>query len=165
MLSTSQKGAIAELVIATEALKAGVFVLRPLVEGGRYDLIFDVRGRLHRVQCKFASVKRDVVVIPARTCRSPPRGYVRTTYSPRGVDALAAYCPETRSCYFVPIADVRGRGNVYLRLNRARNNQEIAVSYAADYEFHGAIAQLGERLTGSQEVEGSSPSSSTEKAA
>jgi PD-(D/E)XK endonuclease len=63
-----------------------VFVLRPLVEGGRYDLIFDIDGRLHRVQCKFASVRRDVVVIPARTCRSTPRGYVPTTYSPGEVD-------------------------------------------------------------------------------
>jgi hypothetical protein len=43
-----------------------------------------------------------------------------------------------------------------------RYNQEFAITYAADYEFHGAIAQLGERLTGSQEAEGSSPSSSTE---
>jgi hypothetical protein len=165
MLSTSQKGAVAELVIATEALKAGVFVLRPLVEGGRYDLIFDIDGRLHRVQCKFASVRRDVVVIPARTCRSTPRGYVRTTYSPGEVDALAAYCPETPSCYLVPIEELRGRGNVYLRLTPAKNNQEIAISYAADYEFHGAIAQLGERLTGSQEVGGSNPPSSTLEAA
>ena len=106
-------------------------------------------------------MRRDVVIIPARTCRSTPRGYVRSTYTAAEVDALAAYCPETDSCYFVPITDVGGRGNVYLRLTRARNNQEIAISYAADYEFQGAIAQLGERLTGSQEVGGSNPPSST----
>jgi hypothetical protein len=153
------------MVIATEALKAGVVVLRPLVEGGRYDLIFDIGGRLHRIQCKSVAVRRDVVVIPARTCRHTPQGYVRTTYSASEIDAIAAYCPEMGRCYYVPIADVGGKGNMYLRLTRARNNQEFAISYAADYEFHGAIAQLGERLTGSQEVGGSNPPSSTSEAA
>jgi PD-(D/E)XK nuclease superfamily protein len=90
---------------------------------------------------------------------------VRTTYDASEVDAIAVYCPDTERCYLLPIADIGRRGNVYLRLAPARNNQEIAITYAADYEFHGAIAQLGERLTGSQEVGGSNPPSSIEEAA
>src|SRR4051794_33117579 len=43
--STTQKGSITEMVIATEALKAGVCVLRPMAEGGRYDLAFEIDGR------------------------------------------------------------------------------------------------------------------------
>ena len=42
----------------------------------------------------------------------------------------------------------------------AVHNQELAINYAADYEL-GAIAQLGERVTGSHEVGGSNPPSST----
>jgi hypothetical protein len=34
----SRKGAIAEAAIATEAVKLGVFVLRPFVEGGRSSI-------------------------------------------------------------------------------------------------------------------------------
>jgi flavin-binding protein dodecin len=49
---------------------------------------------------------------------------------------------------------------VHLRLAKAKNNQVAALNWAADYEFRGAIAQLEERLTGSQEVVGSSPTSS-----
>jgi hypothetical protein len=49
---------------------------------------------------------------------------------------------------------------IHLRLAPARNNQEFSITYAADYEFSGAIAQLGERLRGTQEVAGSSPASS-----
>ena len=45
MLTTTQKGSIAEMVIATEAVKAGVSVLRPIVEGGRYDLAFEISGQ------------------------------------------------------------------------------------------------------------------------
>jgi hypothetical protein len=58
--------------------------------------------------------------------------------------------------------DVGARHVLYLRLAPARNNQEFAITYAADYEFSGAIAQLGERLHGMQEVAGSSPASSIE---
>jgi PD-(D/E)XK endonuclease len=160
-LTPSRKGAIAEAVIASEALKAGVGVLRPLSEGGRYDLVFDLGRRFLRVQCKSASRRGDVIVVATRTSRRTPRGYIRTTYDASEVDAIAIYCPDTQACYFVPIEEVRGRWEVRLRLARARNNQEFAISYAADYDFHGAIAQLGERVTGSHEVAGSSPASST----
>ena len=85
---------------------------------------------------------------------------MRSTYDPSEVDAIAAYSPDTGRCYLVPIADVAGRHVVHLRLQRAANNQEVAIKYAAQYEF-GAIAQLGERRHGMAEVEGSSPSSST----
>jgi hypothetical protein len=160
-LTTTQKGSIAELVIATEAVKAGVTVLRPVVEGGRYDLAFEIDGQLVRVQCKTGNLSGDVITASTRTCRHTPRGYVRTTYDTCEVDAIAIYCPDNGGCYLVPLADVRGRGNLHLRLAPARNNQEFAITYAATYAFPGAIAQLGERLTGSQEVAGSSPASST----
>ena len=61
---------------------------------------------------------------------------------------------------FVPIADVDGQGYLHLRLAPARNNQELLVHWASEYRL-GAIAQLGERVTGSHEVGGSSPPSST----
>jgi hypothetical protein len=48
----------------------------------------------------------------------------------------------------------------HLRLAPARNNQQIGVTMADDYRL-GAVAQLGERLAGSQKVRGSSPLSST----
>ena len=161
MLSPSQKGAIAEAVIAAEAIKAGIEVLRPVAEGGRYDLVFDLGSRFLRVQCKSGSRRGDVIAVRTGTCRLTPRGYVRTIYNRTEVDAIAIYCADLDSCYFMPIEHVRGRANVYLRLAPARNNQEFAITYAADYEFRGAIAQLGERLTGSQEVGGSNPPSST----
>jgi hypothetical protein len=160
MLTPSQKGAIAEAVIAAEAVKAGVQVLRPVGEGSRYDLVFEIGGRFLRVQCKSAFRRGDVVCINARTSRYTPRGPVRTVYSPAEVDVIAAYCRDTDRCYLLTMATVGTRSTIHLRLAPARNNQEFAITYAADHEFHGAIAQLGERLHGMQEVAGSSPASS-----
>src|SRR3954453_5036381 len=160
MSTPSQKGAIAETAITAEATKLEIGVLRPIVEGGRYDLVLDVAGRLLKVQCKWARRKGGVIVVYTGTCRLTPRGYVRTTYSAAEIDAIAAYCPDTDRCYLLPVGDVGGRHVVHLRLVAAANNQEVAIKYAAEYEFAGAIAQLGERRHGMAEVEGSSPSSS-----
>jgi hypothetical protein len=46
MLTTNQKGAIAEAAITKAALELGYDVYRPATEGGRYDLIFDLSAAL-----------------------------------------------------------------------------------------------------------------------
>jgi hypothetical protein len=161
MSETTRKGAIAEALITAEAIKLGVVVLRPFADGGRYDLVFDVDGRLIRVQCKWGTRRGGVVVVYTCTSRHTPRGYVRTTYDATEVDAIAAYCPETDACYYVPIDEVAGRHELHLRLTPAANNQVCAVKYASDYTLQGAIAQLGERRHGMAEAGGSSPPSST----
>ena len=160
MSESTWKGALAEFKVTTRAIELGIPVLKPVLEGLRYDLVFDLGERLLRVQCKWASRKKGVLIVNTRTCRHTPNGYVRSRYDASEVDAIAAYAPDTDRCYLMPIADVGGRTVVHLRVERAANNQEVAIKYAADYEL-GAIAQLGERWHGMPEVEGSSPSSST----
>jgi hypothetical protein len=53
MLTTDQKGVLAEQAIVFESLKLGVGVFQPLGDE-RYDLILDLRPDLLRVQCKWA---------------------------------------------------------------------------------------------------------------
>jgi PD-(D/E)XK endonuclease len=55
-LTPSQKGAVAEAAITAAAIQLGLVVLRPLSEGGRYDLMIDLDPALLRVQCKLARV-------------------------------------------------------------------------------------------------------------
>ncbi len=160
-MNPSAKGSIAEAAIAAEAVKLGVVVLRPLVEGRRYDLMFDIDGMLLRVQCKMGNRKGAVIAAHIGTCRLTPRGYVRTTYAASEIDAIGIYCADLDNCYLVPVNDVAGQSLLHLRLTPAANNQELAIKYAATYEFPGAIAQLGERVAGSHEVGGSSPPGST----
>ena len=159
-MTPNEKGAIAEIAIAAAATKLGVRVLRPLADGGRYDLVFDLAGRLLKVQCKWAPRKGAVIVVHTRSSRLTPRGYVRTTYSAEEIDLLAAYCPDNDRCYLLPIGEVGDRQVMHLRLAAAANHQEVAIKYAVDYEFAGAVAQLGERRAGSAKVRGSSPLSS-----
>lgn len=158
----NRKGNVAELAIAKEAAQLGLSVFAPLTEHERYDLVLGVAGRLLRVQCKWGARNGDVICV--RVCsshHSPTQGYVRTTYDGSQIDVVAVYCGEIDRCYLLPVDLIVGQGAVHLRLAPAKNNQRAALNWAVDYEFRGAIAQLEERLTGSQEAVGSSPTSST----
>jgi len=147
-LTSTQKGGLAELKIATAASEFGIGVYRPMVEGNRCDFIFEVGDRLLRIQCKWAQRKGDVLAISLMTSRLTPAGYVKTRYSAAEVDGFAAYCLDFDGCYFLPIADFEGRSYAHLRLSPARNNQHVGVRMASDYHL-GAVAQLGERRAGS----------------
>ena len=52
------------------------------------------------------------------------------------------------------------RKQIYLRLAPTKNRQQVGIHLAEQYEL-GAIAQLGERQSGTLEAAGSSPASST----
>jgi hypothetical protein len=163
VLDSNAKGGIAEMEIAAAAVRLGIPVLKPLTDHGRYDLAFEIGRRLLRVQCKWAGLAADGSIIKVRTggSRCTPNGYVVSSYAEDEIDLLAAYCGELDRCYLLPPSLVAGRREIVLRLTPPRNSQRACINLAADYEFAGAVAQLGERVAGSHEVRGSSPLSST----
>ena len=156
-MNSNRKGAIAEAAVAFHAIKLGIEVLKPVAEHCRYDLAFDLGERILRVQCKSGRRKGDVVIVHLAGYRLTSSGSVRSTYGEHEIDAVAAYCAETDACYLLPVTLVAGRSALQLRLAPPKNGQRAALNWAADYSFPGAIAQLGERLRGTQEVAGSSP--------
>ena len=166
-MTTDQKGAIAELAIALAAVRLGVDVYRPVNEGGRCDLIFDMENRLWRVQCKWAPREGQVVAVRCYSARRGREGVRRRIYAPGEVDAFAAYCPQLDRCFFLPYDLFESRTQVLLRVADTRNNQKRGINWAWEFEFGatlgrpGAIAQLGERRHGMAEVTGSIPVGST----
>jgi prevent-host-death family protein len=163
-MTTNDKGHVAELEIALAATRLGVAVLRPMSDHCRADLAFEVGGRLWRVQCKWGRLSVDgaSIIVHLGTCSLGSAGYRRTTYTADEVDLLAVYCGDVDRSFLLPVTVVAGKHEVRLRLSPARNGQLACTTLAADYDFPGAIAQLGERVTGSHEVAGSSPASSTD---
>jgi prevent-host-death family protein len=161
VLTSKEKGNIAEIAIALEAMKLGVEVLKPLAEHGRYDLAFDLGGRILRVQCKTAKRRGEVLVINLMSSWHSPNGYVRNRYERGEVDLIAAHDHETGSSYLIPFDLVLGMTAIQLRLSPPKNGQRASIHFAADHTLAGAIAQLGERVHGMHEVAGSSPAGST----
>jgi prevent-host-death family protein len=162
VLSTNRKGAIAEAKITAAAVELDVPVLRPVAEHGRYDLAFEIGGRIHRIQCKWGSFdpQDGVIKVNLESSFLTPSGYVRTPYSAGEIDFFAVYCGQLDRCYLLPIGFVDGRRAIYLRLSPSRNRQRACINLAKRFEFAGAVAQLEERLNGIQEAGGSSPPSS-----
>jgi hypothetical protein len=101
VLTTDQKGAIAESATVATAIKLGIGVYRSMFEGGRYDLIFDL-GRLVRVQCKYVPRQGDVIGVRCYSFR-------------RSRDGFAAL--------------VDGRSHFQLRLGPTRNAQAVGVHW------------------------------------
>ena len=168
MLTTDQKGNVAEVAIALAATKLGIDVYWPLGEGGRFDLILAIGGRLNRVQCKWAPRHRDVVLVRCYSTRRNRDGLLRRIYARGEIDAYAAYCQELDRCFFLPYDEFVCQTQVYLRLSRTNNNQKLGINWAEDFDFAarlrsqvGAVAQLGERRHGMAEATGSSPVGST----
>ena len=162
-MTSNRKGAIAEAAIALEAIRLGIPVLKPVAEHGRYDLGFEVGGRILRVQCKWGSLDNaaGTIRVSLQCSWLSPRGYVRSYYSEDEIDLVAVYCGELDRCYLLPSALVAGRREIHLRVSPARNAQRACINAATEFELSGAIAQLGEHLRGTQGVAGSSPASST----
>jgi PD-(D/E)XK endonuclease len=142
VLTTNQKGAIAETAIAHAAVKLGIGVLKPICDM-RYDLVFDTGVRLLRVQCKWASRSGEVIVAPLYTNRRAREGLRRTFYAPTEIDAFAVYCSDLDRCYFIPIEELKGRYSPSFRLGPTRNKQAAGIRWAKDYEFAAKLGRPG----------------------
>ena len=144
MLSTDQKGAIAETAVALSAIKLGIDVYKPLVDGTRADLVFDLGANLARVQCKRAPLHGDVVVVRCYSTRRTADGLRRTLYTAAEIDAIAAYCAELDRSLCIPASRCVGRSQLHLRVAPSLNNQRDGVNWADDY----ALEQLQSRSVG-----------------
>jgi hypothetical protein len=167
VLTTNQKGILAEAKVVVAAIELGLGVSRP-IDDERYDLILDLRPELLRVQCKWARRIGDVVSGRLYTSRRGPEGLINRRYTLGEFDAFALYCLDTAGVYLLPADEFVSHRQVHLRLAPSKNNQARRIRWARDFEFgatlsrlSGPIAQLGERLAGSQKVAGSSPAGST----
>ena len=131
MLTTNQKGLIAETAVIGECVRLGIGVCRPL-DDERYDLILDLRPRLLRVQCTWAARYDDVVVARLDSNRRGPNGMITRRYTPDEVDCFAAHCAEVGQSFLLPAEACRGR-EIRLRLGPTKNKS-------------GSRRPLGDRL-------------------
>jgi hypothetical protein len=166
MLTTNQKGLIAEWAVIAECVRLGIGVAQPL-DDERYDVILDLRPRLIRVPCKWAALTGDVIVARLYSNRRGPTGMITRRYTAEEIDCFAVHCAAVGRSFLLP-ADCVSAREIRLRLGPTRNNQSLGIRWARDYELaarlqelRGAVAQLGERLAGSQKVRGSIPLGST----
>jgi hypothetical protein len=141
VLTTNQKGLVAEAAVIKACAQLGVPISRPLADEP-YDLILDLRSVLLRVQCKWAPGDDDVIHVRCRRCRRGPDGLIHGRYEPHEIDAVAAYSPVTDHCYLLPHDLSVSRAGVELRLRPPKNNQSMGIRWASEYQIAARLEAL-----------------------
>lgn len=104
-MDTKLKGDIAEQAAILQALNRGWGVLKPVGDRLPYDLIFDVHGRLAKVQvkCAWFDQRRGNYVVDNRRTKTNRRFMVRDKYKISDFDFALIYLPDQDIFYVFPI--------------------------------------------------------------
>jgi hypothetical protein len=122
------------VMAALQRLGYGLFV--PFGENTRCDLIFESEGYFARVQRKTGRLRKGAVVFSLCSNYGHHRN-PETRHRPYHgqIDFFAVYCPETNGVYLIPIEDLPGRRQAWLRVDPPLNQQHKRIRPAARYEI------------------------------
>jgi hypothetical protein len=142
---TARRGLATHLAVAQKLVERGYEVLQPLGDHLRYDLAYYVptsggigpfgRQETHlvRIQCKTARMSKDQSYLNFNTSNMTGGRRERRGYR-ENVEFFGVYSPDTGKVYLIPV-EIVPEGQAYLRLKKAKNNQEKRIIWAKDYEM------------------------------
>jgi hypothetical protein len=112
-MNTKHKGDIAEQAAILEALKRGWGALTPVGDNLPYDLVFDISGKLVKVQVKsawFDKPSQNYVVDNRRT-KTNRKVMIRDEYKESDFDFALVYLPDQNLFYVFPVNVFIGYGS------------------------------------------------------
>lgn len=141
-MSTDTKliGNISELAVMLYVTKLGYQVSTPYGDRARYDQIWDINGKLLKVQIKTSHLNKNGTV--TINCHSTNREEGKTKnrrYTEKEIDGIATIF--NNKCYFIPIKEVPSRA-IKLRFNQPANNQNKDIHYLVDYEVEAQLQKI-----------------------
>jgi len=103
-MNTKQKGDIGETAVQLKAMKLGFGVLQPIGDRLPYDMVFDVNGKLLKIQVKTAwyNEKDDVYVVDVRRTKTNRRVMKREKYKNDDFEYAIVYIDELNRFYIFP---------------------------------------------------------------
>lgn len=101
-MDTNQKGKITELEVLTYITKLGYSVSIPFGDKDRYDQIWDIEGKLLKIQIKTSHWKDESQTAILFKCRSISNG-TQHRYSKDEIDYFATMWQG--KCYLVPVEE------------------------------------------------------------
>ncbi len=104
-MDTKIKGDVAEQAAVLEALKRGWGVLKPVGDRLPYDLVFDVRGTLVKIQvkCAWFDQARQNYVVDNRRTKTNRRMMLREAYTTSDFDFALVYIQDLSLFYIFPV--------------------------------------------------------------
>jgi PD-(D/E)XK endonuclease len=161
-MNTSQVGQITLAYVQAALILLEKQFLVPYGDYKRYDLVIEeFDGSFNRVQCKTGRIIRGAIYFPTSSTVARSRSGKKTVRTPYRGELFGVFCPDNGKVYLVP-ADEVPMTAAWLRLEPPRNKQNARIKWAQPYEIasFGAVAKLGSRLNGIQEIAGSNPAGS-----
>lgn len=131
MEDTKIIGNITELEVQTYVTRLGVQVSVPYGDRSRYDQIWDVNGKLLKVQIKHANEKSGAIEIKCKSIVHRNGKHVNLRYTKDQVDGIATF--YNNKCYFIPI-EKASRDVKTLRFDKPKFNINSTVNWAEEYE-------------------------------
>ncbi|MFH1766817.1 MAG: group I intron-associated PD-(D/E)XK endonuclease [Patescibacteria group bacterium] len=134
---TKQKGDIAEQAAVLRALKLGWGVLTPIGDRLPYDLVFDVKGRLVKIQvkCAWFNESKQNYVIDNRRTKTNRRIMRRESYKVEDFDFALAYIPDVDIFYVFPSDVFISYGSeIHLVESVKRQRKPISANYRDAWE-------------------------------
>lgn len=141
MSDTKLIGNIAELEVLNYITKLGYQVSLPFGDRARYDQIWDVGGKLLKVQIKNAKLHQsgDYISVSCKSSNRKGGKWVTKRYTEDEIDFLATF--YNNRCYLIPVNQLPGRSKS-LRFNPPVNGQQENINWAEDYEVEKIIKKF-----------------------
>lgn len=132
---------------ATEAIIQSAFVLRdipvlvPTYDDEPYDLVVEVGGRFHRIQCETAYRKSaETVAFETVSTRRRRDGYDRRGYDGR-TEYFAVYDPVNDNRYLIPVSEAPS-GTMEIRFREPKTGQRTGIDWAEEYLLDERLEDL-----------------------
>lgn len=138
-MDSNTKGKITELEVLSYVIKKGYSVSIPFGDKDRYDQIWDINGRLLKIQIKTSSWKnvdkKDAFSFKTCSIYARHNGYKANTYSQKDIDFFATIVEG--QVYVVPVNEC-GSASKILRFS-SDSKQKKNINWASNYTFEKII--------------------------
>jgi hypothetical protein len=137
-MDTKLKGDIAEQATILHALKLGWGVLKPIGDRLPYDLVFDVKGTLIKIQVKYAWLHEPSgnYVVDNRRTKTNRRVMLRAAYKASDFDFALVYIEKLDLFYVFPVDVFIGYGSeIHLVEAEKRQRQPRSAQYRQAWEL------------------------------
>lgn len=131
-------GNITELEVLTYITKLGYQVSIPFGDRERYDQIWDINGKLLKIQVKTSHLDGEKIKFSCRSSHRVQGKCINAKYSADEIDFFATYW--NGKCYLVPVNETSNEKT--LRFAPPKNGQIKGVSFAKDYEVEEVLKKI-----------------------
>lgn len=135
-MNVNQKGNITEIQVMLSAIQNGITVSSPYGDCDRYDQIWDIDGKLLKIQIKTSRPKNLEETGIIFNCYSVSNGK-KHKYSKEDIDFFATFWKD--KCYLIPVEECSTEKTLWFELSP---NNYSKCAMAKDYEIAEVLKNI-----------------------